>query len=134
MAIAVWSPRFATGIERIDRQHQALFEAVNDLAESFHQGRSAEQVQRSLAFLEGYVAEHFADEEAYMADAGYPELTAHRELHQALTAQVHDLQERLRQNEVITLDVTIFLADWLKHHIEDADMGYVRFTREQQAD
>jgi hemerythrin len=27
--------------------------------------------------------------------------------------------------------VTIFLADWLKHHIHEVDMGYVAFAKDK---
>jgi hemerythrin len=30
------------------------------------------------------------------------------------------------------MDVTIFLADWLTHHINDVDMRYVDFFKKQQ--
>lgn len=134
MTIAVWNSRFETGIDRIDQQHRALFRAVNDLAESFREGRSGEQVRRCLDFLAGYVQEHFTDEEYYMVEAGYPDLEAHRKEHQSLLGEVVALQDRLQRNETITLDVTIFLADWLTNHIEEADMGYVRFTRDRETD
>jgi hemerythrin len=58
LAIAIWSARFETGIELVDAQHQALFEAVNRLAASFGAGSTADQARESLAFLADWLKHH----------------------------------------------------------------------------
>ena len=129
MAVAVWSRRFETGIQLIDAQHQALFTAVNRMAESFGDGLSHRQAAESLDFLDTYIREHFQTEERFMRDMGYPALEAHLVEHAHLAGQVRDLQARQAGGATITMGVVILLADWLKDHIEEADMGYARFLR-----
>jgi hemerythrin len=131
MAIANWSSRYETGIGIIDTQHKALFEAVNKLADSFKSGTAKEQVKDSLDFLVKYTVEHFQTEEKYMQDMDYPKLTAHMAEHAQLIVKAKDLQKRLADGKPMTMDVTIFLADWLKHHINEDDMGYVAFVKEK---
>ncbi len=131
MAIANWSSRYETGIGIIDSQHKGLFDAVNKLADSFKAGTSKAQAKDSLDFLVKYTVEHFQTEERYMRDMGYPRLSSHMAEHAQLIGKAKDLQDRLAEGKPVTLDVTIFLADWLKHHINEADMGYVAFTKEQ---
>lgn len=131
MAIANWSSRYETGIRIIDTQHKALFEAVNKLADSFKAGTSKAQVKDSLDFLVKYTVEHFQTEEKYMRDMDYPKLTSHMAEHAQLILKAKDLQDKLAEGKSMTMDVTIFLADWLKHHINDVDMDYVAFTKEQ---
>lgn len=131
MAIANWSSRYETGIGIIDTQHKALFEAVNKLADSFKAGTSKAQVKDSLDFLVKYTVEHFQTEEKYMRDMDYPKLTSHMAEHAQLILKAKDLQDKLAEGKSMTMDVTIFLADWLKHHINDVDMDYVAFTKEQ---
>jgi hemerythrin len=129
LAIAIWNNRFETGIEIIDTQHKALFDAVNKLADSFKTGTSKEQVSQSLAFLIKYTVEHFQTEEKFMREMDYPKLTSHMADHAQLVQKAQALQAKLAEGKPVTMDVTIFLADWLKHHINDVDMGYVEFKR-----
>jgi len=131
MAIANWSSRYETGIGIIDTQHKALFAAVNKLADSFKDGTSKTQAKESLDFLVQYTFEHFQTEEKYMRELGYPALSTHMALHADLLGKAHDLQAKLQKGAPVTMDVTIFLADWLKHHINGDDMGYVAFVKEQ---
>ncbi|HEX7553111.1 MAG TPA: hypothetical protein VF378_06125, partial [Geothrix sp.] len=67
----------------------------------------------------------------YMRDMGYPELSTHMALHADLLGKAHDLQAKLQKGTPITMDVTIFMANWLKHHINGDDMGYVAFVKEK---
>jgi len=130
MAIAVWSSRFATGIPLVDAQHQSLFQAVNRLAESLREGNAASQVKESLDFLVGYTQEHFQTEERFMREMDYPGLAEHMGEHARLMEQVHDLQMNHAEGRPVTLDVAIFLADWLRDHIHGSDLAYVRFMKE----
>ena len=47
MDSAIWSSRYETGIELIDRQHKALFAAVNQLAHAFKAGTASDQAERA---------------------------------------------------------------------------------------
>jgi hemerythrin len=131
MAIANWNSRFETGIGIIDSQHKGLFEAVNRLADSFRAGTSKDQTKDSLDFLVKYTVEHFQTEEKYMRDMDYPKLSSHMAEHAQLMAKANELQAKLAEAKPVTMDVTIFLADWLKHHINKVDMEYVTFAKEK---
>lgn len=131
MPIAVWNNRFETGITVIDTQHKALFEAVNRLADSFKAGTSKQAVKDSMDFLVKYTVEHFQTEEKFMKDMGYPKLTSHMAEHAQLVAKATELQGRLNDGKPVTMEVSSFLADWLKHHINEVDMGYVEWKRSQ---
>lgn len=129
MPIAIWSTRFETGIPIIDTQHKTLFDAVNRLADSFKAGTSATQAKESLDFLLKYTVEHFQTEEKFMKDMGYPKLTSHMAEHAQLVDKAKGLQARMAEGKPVTVEVTTFLADWLKHHINEVDMGYVEFAK-----
>lgn len=129
MPIAIWSSRFETGIPVIDTQHKTLFAAVNKLADSFKAGTSTSQVRESLDFLVRYTVEHFQTEEKHMQDMGYPKLTSHMAEHAQLVDKAKVLQARMAEGKPVTVEVTTFLADWLKHHINEVDMGYVEFAK-----
>lgn len=131
MAIAVWNSRFETGLPIIDTQHKALFDAVNRLADSFKAGTSKQAVKDSMDFLVKYTVEHFQTEEKVMKDMGYPKLTSHMAEHAQLVAKAQELQAKLAEGKPVTMEVSKFLADWLKHHINEVDMGYVEWKRAQ---
>ena len=130
MTIAIWEARFETGIPLIDGQHRALFDAINALADSFRAGQASVQVKESLDFLAHYTLEHFDSEERYMREMGYPNLQQHIQEHTQMLARVQDLQVRQEGGFMVTADVALFFADWLAHHINEVDMGYVAFSRE----
>jgi len=132
MTIIIWSDRYLTGVAPIDAQHQALFRAVNELAESFTAGNAARKVTKSLAFLDQYTREHFRDEEHFMQEMGFPDLERHRGEHAELIAQIGALQATLAEGKSITMAVTILFADWLKQHIHQSDLAYVDFLHERE--
>ena len=129
MTVAIWNSRFETGIDLVDAQHKALFAAVNRLAEALGKPNPGEAVKESLDFLVKYTAEHFGTEEKIMKDMGYPKLTSHIAEHAQLIDKAKALQAKLAEGKPVTMEVTTFLADWLKHHINEVDMGYVEFKR-----
>lgn len=132
MAIANWNSRYETGIEIIDAQHHAIFEALNSLAEAFRSGRARAMVDDSLGALLAYTAEHFQTEENYMRELDYPGLAAHRAEHAVLSGKAQELRERYAEGSPVVMDVTIFFVDLLQHHINQVDMAMVEFMRDQQ--
>jgi hemerythrin len=129
MAVVVWDPRLETGIDVIDAQHRTLFEAVNTLGDSFKSGQAAYIARESLDFLAKYSIEHFQTEERFMRSMNYPDLDSHRIEHGRLVSQLQALQVKHDKGYLVTAEVALFVADWLKHHIQEADMGYVRFIQ-----
>jgi len=65
-----------------------------------------------------------------MREMDYPGLAEHMGEHARLMEQVHDLQMNHAEGRPVTLDVAIFLADWLRDHIHGSDLAYVRFMKE----
>lgn len=131
MTTASWNSRFETGIEDIDAQHQALFAALNQVAEAFRAGISGAHVQAGLDALLAYALEHFQTEETYMRERAYPGLAEHVAEHRRLVGRAHQLEEQFREGRPVTMELTIFLADLLARHIEEYDMAMVRFLREE---
>ena len=129
---AAWDPRLETGIDVIDAQHRTLFEAVHALVDSYRMGQASRQARESLLFLAEYSRVHFQTEARFRRSMGYPDLASHRIEHRRLVARLHTLQEKQDKGYLVTAEVALFLADWLRHHIQGADMDYVRFLRSGQ--
>ncbi|MDQ2105534.1 bacteriohemerythrin [Azospirillum isscasi] len=121
-----WSRWMSVGIEELDEDHRVLVDIVNKLGAVESRG-SPDIIEAILDELIHYTKDHFAREEAHMAEANYPTFTAHKALHDALTRNVESYRERFHaQRDTITGDeVFEFCADWLGKHIlkEDTRFG-----------
>lgn len=127
-----WDASLLTGVVEIDIQHQRLFELASDL-ENAVEGMACgdEPVADAVYALTEYCVEHFADEEALMERAGYPELGAHREAHRILTARTMRMATRYFDGEVVApAELAPFVVDWLVNHIEKDDKRFAEFVRE----
>ena len=133
MSVAVWSAKYETGIAEIDAQHKHLFEAINTLAACFRDGTASEGTREALGFLNRYTVDHFYTEEEFMRVVGYPTLAQHQREHTDLLTKVQNLLVKLDEGFLITGDVASFVADWLTHHINEADMDYVRYLKAKVA-
>lgn len=130
MTIASWNSRYETGIEIIDDQHKALFAALNELTEAFRDGTSEEHVKAGMNALLTYAITHFHTEEAYMRERAYPGLPAHMVEHECLVGKAQHLEEQFRTGRPVAMELTIFLADLLAHHIDEFDLAMVRFLKD----
>ena len=117
-----WTPAYAVGIEQIDREHQWLFAAVEQMHQAMLAGKGKGSVRSLLSRLVNYTCDHFAHEEQFMARIDYPGLAEHCRQHEALRANVRSLEARVAAGEItLTIEVTQFLIDWLKQHTTSSD-------------
>jgi hemerythrin len=126
-----WKDEYSVRIRSIDTQHQTLFRLAGEL----HAAMLARQVNGSLAKildrLVQYTAMHFAHEERLMSVNNYPDLQAHKAEHEALTGQVLKFQSDFRTGRVaMTIQLFVFLKDWLEKHIKGTDKKYMPFIVE----
>ena len=132
--LAKWEDKYKTGDSTVDRQHQELFALVNELHEAILAGHAKETQGKVLGKLAKYVVDHFATEERLMVRAGYPGYTAHKAIHDDLTAKAtHIIKEQAAGRMVLALTVSTFLADWVKQHIGLEDMKMVTWLRQHKA-
>ena len=63
---------------------------------------------------------------------GYPDLAAHVAEHRALTRQVLAFQAKFEDGQsVLTVQVLLFLKDWLQKHIAASDQRYAPYLIER---
>ena len=131
MARLEWSPKYLTGIDVIDSDHQGLFRAINDLHDRLIGKAQAKDVEDALNMLVDYVDAHFAREEALMQAANYPDVVEHTSSHRRISRQVHDYQTAYEENGgVIDVDSFLdFLGNWLKGHIAMTDTDYIPYVK-----
>jgi len=120
-----WNDRFSTGIGSIDAQHQKLFAIGADLHAAMKGGQGKARMGSILARLQQYTAAHFAYEERLLQGHEYPDLAAHKALHDELLRRVSQFYEDFQRGEIgITLRLLTFVDDWLKQHVGNVDQRY----------
>jgi diguanylate cyclase (GGDEF)-like protein/hemerythrin-like metal-binding protein/PAS domain S-box-containing protein len=120
-----WNDNFATGIGRIDEQHQRLVEILNDLASHAAFPSRELGLDVILASLVDYTLYHFATEESIWGEylAGDQAETAHSAEHQAFIASIHRQKEEAagRPTEELVQELLSLLTRWLASHILEKD-------------
>ncbi|PKQ16472.1 MAG: hypothetical protein CVT67_04895 [Actinobacteria bacterium HGW-Actinobacteria-7] len=131
MQIYDWDPSLETGNEQIDEQHKGIFELARKLHEACETCTpEGDEIADAVYGLSDYVVQHFADEEALMEAARYPELSVHRGMHDALTGEVLHITTRyFNEENVEPQSLATFLAGWLRTHIRQEDRRFVDFSR-----
>lgn len=130
-----WSPALAVGVPEIDAQHQELFRRAERLVTALRAGDRGE-VAPLVRYLGEYVVEHFAAEERYMHEIGYPGLDSHRAIHLAFREEFATMvadYERKGPTPLVALTLHNWLSDWLRRHVGGVDIEIGRFAAAKQA-
>jgi hemerythrin-like metal-binding protein len=121
-----WTEKMSVGVEVLDADHKKLIALLNDLHDGIASGHGTERLERVLDGLVDYVGTHFAHEETYFAQTGYPGAAEHIQEHRTLANLVNDVQVRYNQGkfEALSLNTMNFLKDWLTNHLQGSDKNY----------
>lgn len=123
-----WNDDLSVGIQEIDDQHQFLVELLNKLHRAIHQRQGKAAAEAILVELVDYTKIHFAVEESLMRILGYPAYDDHKQQHDHLISEIHELQEKLASGKKsITFELLHFLRIWLTKHIMEDDQHYSPF-------
>ena len=123
-----WKDEYCVGVEKIDRQHQHLFELINSLIERPVSNDDNKLVSGMLKEMFNYAREHFSMEEAYMLKYDFPEYFPHKNQHEYFVKTAIELSTAFMNNKSVTADeITEFLVIWLTNHILKTDMKFKPF-------
>ena len=130
-----WSSRLEVGIPSIDNQHRELVSMLARLFDAMQSGAGSSVLGEILGSLEHYAQKHFAEEEALMAQHDYHDRDSHRAAHAIFQRKVNDLKEQHAQNDQggLSVQVVLFLRNWLTEHIANVDQLLGDFLQEQEA-
>lgn len=123
-----WSADLELGIPEIDKQHRELVAILNRLYDAVERGEREEGIQSALEGAARYADYHFSSEEKFMESIHYPDLDAHRRLHEMYVQEYRSMAERYQQGDQrVIRDLAAFLLSWLYTHIQKADRKYATF-------
>jgi hemerythrin len=125
-----WKNEYSLGFEKVDHQHQHMFEIVNKLIELYGSSASSEMVSDILTEMVNYAREHFTDEEILMQEYGYPDIGPHKKQHDYFIDTTAELSISFTDNKQTAADeIAEFLILWLTTHILKWDMKYRDFLK-----
>ncbi|HAN44713.1 MAG TPA: hemerythrin [Ruminococcaceae bacterium] len=114
-----------TGNAKIDEQHKMLFDAINNLLDACGKGKGRAEIEKTLIFLNDYIATHFADEEKLQMQYGYPDYPQHKKYHEGYKQVVRDIIDEFKKDGatlVLLGKVNSSIATWLVNHIKKEDV------------
>ncbi len=129
MAYFEWSDDYSLGIEEFDNQHKQLFDILNRTYDLYRADTPGEELHRIIGELVDYATYHFATEEYWMQEKGYPELEAHTGQHEDFSCRIvgFELDLAAGKDNIIGPLLT-FLKEWLVEHILESDFKYAVFA------
>jgi len=126
MPLMEWTEEMSVGVQVIDDDHKKLIGMLNDLNDGVITGKNNRSLESVIDALLRYTKYHFAREERFFAETGYPGGAAHKAEHDLLARRVSNLQTRFEagQSLELSLEALAFLKDWLTGHIMGSDQRY----------
>jgi hemerythrin-like metal-binding protein len=119
-----WGFHLKTNDPVIDQQHQELFLRVKNLIMSIGTGKTEEEVDEIIHFLEGYILSHFQLEEIHMAQCNYRNAEPHKTHHNEFIETVNHLKKTYQKkgaNLYFALQIQQEIIEWLTVHIAEYD-------------
>jgi len=133
MAFINWDDSLSVKINSIDDQHKKLVAMINEFYDSIINRTSNEGLLKLISEMKNYTVVHFSHEEKLMKQLNYPDFVEHKKEHDLFVAKVLDVEEKTKSGKlVVSIEITTFLKDWLKSHINGTDKKYTSFFLQNQ--
>jgi hemerythrin-like metal-binding protein len=122
MALIEWRPEFSVGNDAIDHEHEQMIQQINMLYEQLDQSADPLTIEAMLGEIQADISAHFALEELLMREANYVEYEDHKEDHEDLLDQIHDLMFSFSEDPDVGRELLMNqLSDWFGRHFATFD-------------
>ena len=126
-----WDEKHNIGIPLLDEQHRGIVSIINSLYYMMNLGTDSNKMCLSiLNTIKEYSHIHFAAEEEFLKSSGYPDLTAHKELHGKLIAEMERMGRAAGRHDFTAVEakpLLDFLKNWWIKHINEEDRRYMSY-------
>ena len=127
-----WDDTFSVNNAELDAQHKKWLDIINDLHDSLikdEAGDYRETAEESVKAMKDYVRFHFDEEEKYMRNINYPDLSSHKEIHAKFYDQTKCLYNDVMEGKLVfNTEIMNALTNWLQDHILNEDKKYSMFA------
>ena len=122
MALIEWRQEYSVGNAAIDHEHEHLIEQINQLYEQLGHPLDAVTIEAMLGDIQADISAHFALEELLMREADFAEYEDHKEDHEDLLDQIHDLIFSFSEDPDSGRELLMNqLSDWFGRHFASFD-------------
>lgn len=131
----IWNEAYAIDVSEIDGEHKDLFNKYEELYHLMKAGKGHEFYEELLSFLNDYVHIHFNHEQLIHKDEAYPNRTEHFTIHEEFKASLKKIFEEGHSSNVSDVElirISLFLKNWLIHHILVEDVKFGNYMREKR--
>jgi hemerythrin len=125
--VSDWEEEMSVGVESLDAHHRQVWRRVRHLAKAVSEGDAAD-VRSSLRLLHSHLAEHQAEEERWMEEAGYPGAREHVRGHAAVLERIAAARaDESAGSDLHLLEAADWIARALEGHMRSDDLKLARF-------
>ena len=122
MAQIEWKQEYSVGNTTIDHEHEHLIEQINQLYHDINHSADSATIEAILGDIQADISAHFAMEELLMQEAKFTEFEKHKEDHQLLLDQIHDMIFSFHEDPDSGRELLINkVSDWFGHHFTSFD-------------
>jgi hemerythrin len=122
MSLLEWKPEYSVGNNAIDHEHEQMINQINALYDKLSKPTDIETVEAVLGEIHADISAHFALEERLMREANYVEYIDHKEDHEDLLDQIHDLIDGFYQDPEAGQELLkSHLSNWFGRHFSSFD-------------
>ena len=131
MAFIEWKNEYSVAVKKFNDDHMKLFSYINDLDRGLSSGLGISEMSYILQGLVDYTILHFKNEEKLMKKYNYPDYDSHKQEHDELIEKVTDFFNDFKDGrKTFSIQLLIFLNDWITNHILKTDMKYKPFFKQ----
>lgn len=131
-----WRESYSCNISEIDKQHKKLLQIGSDLSALVSSKDDLDHYDEIIELineLKKYTIYHFNSEEELMKRYGFIGLEEHQKAHKAFINKISeiDISAIDEDQKRVTMEILIFIADWIEKHILKVDHMYKDFLNEK---
>ena len=120
-----WHSAYESGNVLIDEQHRSLFAHINNILCAMLDEQSADHLRGLFDALITDIVQHFRDEEAIIASAGFPYSEEHIDIHRRLAERAVELVKQFHEGLIGIGELFQFLAhDVVAKHMLGSDREF----------
>jgi hemerythrin len=120
-----WKPFYSVGDPSLDEEHKRLLGIIDDLHSEIAAGNQRGRVLEFLDRLTEYTMSHFEHEEKVMKGCGFPNLQAHKTMHDEMRRRTLELHGD--PDAIASRDLLEFVRNWWVRHIQNQDKAYAPY-------
>jgi len=124
--------RIKSELSRIEEQHEKISSIINSLLRDSAEGANIEDLRDQLKELVNLLHNHFATENALMAQSDFPNMTVHMREHKRIFEEINSLYQQIKRGEKALSPI---LADYFRYlediHIASVDKELIEFCEKK---